>query len=77
MRPRSSSYGSSKVQSSQTVAASIKGARRVADDSLGSTITVIVGANYSGVTAVTVGSATPTPTQSLHVTTASHEGCLQ
>jgi hypothetical protein len=72
-------YGPSKVQSSQTVAAAIKGSRRHADSSLGSAITVIVGANYSGVKQVTIGSATPTvsPTQKLDVTTASKEGCLQ
>jgi len=72
-------YGSSKVQSSQTVAESIPGSQRVSDDTLGSTITVIVGANYTGVHAVTIGSATPTPTptESLNVTTASKEGCLQ
>jgi LCP family protein required for cell wall assembly len=74
-------YGPSKVQSSQTVAASIKGSKREADSTLGSTITVIVGANYSGVRAVTIGAGTPTPTatatKKLNVTSASKEGCLQ
>jgi LCP family protein required for cell wall assembly len=72
-------YGSSKLQSSQTVAAAIKGSKRQADSSLGSAITVIVGANYSGTRPVTVGSSTPSasPTQKLSVTTASKEGCLQ
>jgi hypothetical protein len=74
-------YGPGKVQSSQTVAASIKGSKREADPTLGSTITVIVGANYSGARAVTIGSSTPTPsataTQKLDVTPASKEGCLQ
>jgi hypothetical protein len=74
-------YGPSKLQSSQTVAAAIKGSKREADSTLGSTITVIVGANYSGARPVTVSSATATPTtspsQKLNVTTASKEGCLQ
>jgi LCP family protein required for cell wall assembly len=72
-------YGSSKVQSSQTVKAAITGSHRVSDPTLGSTITVIIGANYSGVRAVTVGTASPSPsaTPSLDVTTASKEGCLK
>jgi LCP family protein required for cell wall assembly len=70
-------YGSSKVQSSQTVAAAVKGSKRVEDDSLGSTITVIVGANYHGVRSVTIQGTTPSPTASLNVTTASKEGCLR
>jgi LCP family protein required for cell wall assembly len=72
-------YGPSKLQSSQTVAASIKGSKSEADPTLGSTITVIVGANYSGARPVTIGSSTPTPTAThkLDVTTASKEGCLQ
>jgi LCP family protein required for cell wall assembly len=72
-------YGSSKKQSSQTVAASIKGSRREADSTLASTITVIVGANYTGARALTIGSTTPTPTstQKLNVIAASNEGCLQ
>jgi LCP family protein required for cell wall assembly len=72
-------YGANKLQSSQTVAASIKGSKREADSTLGSTITVIVGANYSGARPVTIGSSTPTPspTQTLDVTTARKEGCLQ
>jgi LCP family protein required for cell wall assembly len=70
-------YGSTKVQSSQTVAESIRGSKRAKDSSLSSTITVIIGANYSGVNSVTVGSPTPSPTNSLDVTTASKEGCLQ
>jgi LCP family protein required for cell wall assembly len=74
-------YGPTRAQSSQTVAAAIKGSKRTADSTLGSSITVIVGANYSGVRPVSVGSSTPTstptPTASLHVTTASKEGCLQ
>jgi hypothetical protein len=42
---------------------------------------VIVGANYSGARAVTIGSSTPTPsataTKKLDVIPASKEGCLQ
>jgi LCP family protein required for cell wall assembly len=71
-------YGSGKAQSAQTVAAAITGAKRKADTSLSPTsITVIIGANYSGVTSVTVGTPTPTPTTSIAATTASKEGCLQ
>jgi LCP family protein required for cell wall assembly len=72
-------YGAGKLQSSQTVAAAIKGSKRQADSSLGSAITVIVGANYSGVKPVTIGSATPSAssTPKLNVTTARKEGCLQ
>jgi LCP family protein required for cell wall assembly len=72
-------YGPSKRQSSQTVAASIKGSKREADATLGSTIIVIVGTSYSGVTPVTIssGAPAPSPSKSLHVTTASQEGCLQ
>jgi hypothetical protein len=72
-------YGPNKVQSSQTVAASIAGSKREADSTLGSTITVIVGANYSGAQSVTISSNTPTPTAThkLDVTTATKEGCLQ
>jgi LCP family protein required for cell wall assembly len=53
-------YGSQKVQSSQTVAASIPGAIRQADPTAGSTVTVIVGANYTKVVPVAISNATPT-----------------
>jgi LCP family protein required for cell wall assembly len=67
-------YGSDKVQSSQTVAASVPGSVRQADETAGSTITLIVGSNYTKIKPVTI---TPTPSQSsIDVTTASHEGCL-
>lgn len=73
-------YGSTKVQSSQTVAAAIPGAVRQADSTAGSTITVIVGRNFTKTQPVTIsGGATPTPTTtpSIPSTSASHEGCLQ
>jgi LCP family protein required for cell wall assembly len=55
-------YGPTRVQSSQTVAAAVTGSTRKSDPALGSSITLIVGSNYSGVVPVTIGSSTPTPT---------------
>jgi LCP family protein required for cell wall assembly len=58
-------YGSEKVQSSETVKAAIPGAKRRADSTAGSVITVIVGANFTKVVAVTLAtSSNPTPTPS-------------
>jgi LCP family protein required for cell wall assembly len=71
-------YSSEKVQSSQTVKASLPGSTRKSDLTAGSTITVIVGSDFTKVAPVTITSSTPTPTPtaSLHVTTAGKEGCL-
>jgi LCP family protein required for cell wall assembly len=71
-------FGAEKVQSSQTVKASIPGAVRMADPSAGSTITVILGANYTKVVPVTIGGATPTPTATPKIASisAAKPGCL-
>jgi LCP family protein required for cell wall assembly len=70
-------YGSEKVESSQTLAASVTGSERQADGTLGSTLTLIVGSDYAGVRSVTISSATPTPspTSSLDVVTADRDRC--
>jgi hypothetical protein len=71
-------YGSTKVQSSQTVAAAFAGSQRVADPAAGSTITVIVGSDFTQVAPVTIagGSSTPTPTPSISAISAAQPGCL-
>lgn len=70
-------YGTTKVQSSQTVAAAFPGSRRVADPAAGSTITVIVGSDFTKVVPVTiVGAATPTPTPTFTAISAARPGCL-
>jgi LCP family protein required for cell wall assembly len=69
-------YGSNRVESSLTVAASLPGSVRTADTNTSDTdtITVIVGANYTTVTPVKISTA---PSQSsITPVTASHEGCL-
>jgi LCP family protein required for cell wall assembly len=70
-------YGADKVESSQTLAASVPGSERQADGTLGTTLTLIVGSNYSGVSDVTLSSPTPTPTptSSLDVVTADRDRC--
>jgi LCP family protein required for cell wall assembly len=80
-------YGPSKADSARTVAAAIPGSSLQLDQTLGSTIEVVVGSNYAGARAVTVASpssaspttgprptATPSP---LKTTTAADEpeGC--
>jgi LCP family protein required for cell wall assembly len=71
-------YGPDKLQSSQTVGASIPGAKRVADPSAGTTITVIVGSTFTSVQPVTIASVTPTPSPSTTFSTisAAKPGCL-
>jgi LCP family protein required for cell wall assembly len=72
-------FGSAKVQSSQTVAASIPGSIRRADATAGSaTITIIVGSTFTNVVAVTLTGATPTPsaTPSIATISAAKPGCL-
>jgi LCP family protein required for cell wall assembly len=67
-------YSNEKIETSQTVAASLPGSttQLVAGDS--PTVTVILGSNYSKVVPVTM---TPPPSvSSIDVTTASKEGCL-
>jgi hypothetical protein len=72
-------YGSQKVQSSQTVAASIPGAIRQADPTAGSTVTVIVGANYTKVVPVAISNATPTTSASPKINSfsAAKASCLK
>jgi LCP family protein required for cell wall assembly len=71
-------YGSTKVQSSQTVAQSIPGSHRKADATAGSVITIIVGSNFTKVVSVTIGGTTPTPTAtpSIASVSAAKPGCL-
>ena len=68
-------YGVDKVESSQTLSASVPGSVRAQDGSLGTTLELIVGSNYSGTVAVTVSSPNPTPTPSLDVVTAAKDRC--
>jgi LCP family protein required for cell wall assembly len=71
-------YGTTRNESSQTLAAAVPGADRQLDGSLGGTLQLVVGSDYAGVAPVTVGTAvTPTPsaTPSLDVTTADSDVC--
>jgi hypothetical protein len=70
-------YGPDRNESSQTVAAALKGATRQLDAALSGTLDVIVGSDYSGVVRVTVAtpSATPSPQPSLNVVTAQNDRC--
>jgi LCP family protein required for cell wall assembly len=72
-------YGSNKVQSSQTVAASIPGSIRQADPTSTDTITVIVGANYTKVVPVKITGATPssTPSPKISSFSAAKNSCLR
>jgi hypothetical protein len=69
-------YGDSRVQSSQTVAAAITGSVRKHDSSLGDSLTVVIGKSYSGVVPVTVGSASPSATPTIHAMSAAKGSCL-
>jgi LCP family protein required for cell wall assembly len=66
-------YGSDKIQSSQTVTASIPGATSGGTLSAGATITVVIGSNYTTVQPVTISNGSQS---SINPTTASNEGCL-
>jgi LCP family protein required for cell wall assembly len=68
-------YGVDRNESSQTLAASVPGADRQQDGTLGTTLELIVGSNYNGTTSVTVSSPNPTPTPSLDVVTAAKDRC--
>lgn len=57
-------YGPAKADSARTVAAAIPGSSLQLDQTLGSTIEVVVGANYNGALAVTVSTPTATATPS-------------
>lgn len=72
-------YGPDKVQSSNTVAASFPGARRRADATAGTTVTVIIGSDFSRVEPVTIAGAstpTPSPTPTFSTISAAKPGCL-
>jgi hypothetical protein len=73
-------FGSTKVQSSQTVAAALPGAIRNADPTAGSVITIIVGSDFTKVEPVTISGSTPTPTATATAKIASIDaakpGCL-
>ena len=68
-------YGVDKNESSQTLAASVQGADRQQDGTLGSTLVLVVGSDYTGAKAVTISTPTPTPSASLDVTNAAHDLC--
>jgi LCP family protein required for cell wall assembly len=56
-------HGPSKADSARTVAAAIPGAQIQLDQTLGSTIEVVIGSEYAGVREVVVSTPTATPTQ--------------
>ena len=68
-------YGVDRVQSSQTLAASVPGSQRAQDGTLGTTLELIVGSDYNGTTAVTISNPTPKPTPSLDVVNAAQDRC--
>jgi hypothetical protein len=57
-------YGPERVESSQTLAAAVPGATRLADDGLGRIVQLIVGTNYTGAHTVTLSGGTPAPSTS-------------
>jgi LCP family protein required for cell wall assembly len=68
-------YGVDRVQSSQTLAASVPGSVRQQDGTLGTTLELIVGSDYNGTSSVTISSPSPTPTPSLDVVNAAQDRC--
>jgi LCP family protein required for cell wall assembly len=72
-------YGPTRKQSSQTVAASIPGAVRQKDTTAGSSVTVIIGANFTKVVKVKIAGTTssPTPTPKISSFSASKASCLK
>lgn len=73
-------YGSSRNESSMTVAAAVKPSARQLDPTLGSTVELVIGADFGSVVPVTVTprsspAVTPSPTPSLDVTTADQNIC--
>ena len=57
-------YGTSRVQSSMTVAAAVPGSTRQLDTSLGNTVELIIGSNFTKVVPVTISSTSPSATPS-------------
>ena len=72
-------YGASRNESSQTVAAAVKGSTRQLDPTLSATtIELVIGSDFGGVVPVTVSPSsnpTPSPTPSLDITTAEQNIC--
>src|SRR3954454_17283045 len=68
-------YGVDKNESSQTLAAAVPGALRQVDGTLGTTLELVVGSDFSGTRAVSVAPPTPTPTPSPDVVTAAQDRC--
>src|SRR4051812_49336427 len=66
-------YGPDRVQSSQTLAASVIGATRQLDGALSSTVQLVVGTDYAGTKTVHISSPTANP--SLDVVTADRAVC--
>ena len=70
-------YGSSRVQSSQTVAAAVPGSTRQLDTNLGSTVELILGSTFTRVAPVTISPVSPTPsaTPTIDTITADQDVC--
>jgi LCP family protein required for cell wall assembly len=70
-------YGSTRADSARTLAAAVPGSVTQADPTLGTTLTLVLGSDYSGTHPVQVQSATPAPsaTPSLDVVTADRDVC--
>lgn len=71
-------YGPSRMQSSQTLAAAVNhGVPRHEDNSLGDSVTLVIGSDFSGVHQVTIASPNPSPSasSSLDVTNAQADKC--
>jgi LCP family protein required for cell wall assembly len=68
-------YGTDRADSSRTLEASVPGSIRQQDGTLGTTLELVVGSDFTGTNAVTVSAPTPTPTASLDVVTANHDVC--
>ncbi|HET7529454.1 MAG TPA: LytR C-terminal domain-containing protein, partial [Mycobacteriales bacterium] len=70
-------YGTDRIESSQTLAASVVGATRQLDGALSGTLELVVGSDYTRTRSVRIStpSPTPTPSASLDVVTANHAVC--
>ncbi len=68
-------YGVDRADSAQTLAAAVPGADRQTDGTLGTTLVLVVGRDYSGTQPVTVTTPSPAPTASLNVVTAKEDVC--
>jgi LCP family protein required for cell wall assembly len=73
-------YGTTKNESSETLAAAVPGSARQLDGSLGSDLQLVIGTNYRGVVPVQISSGpgpapTPTPTATLDTVTAERDVC--